>query len=55
MVTTGIIAWGITNKLSFAITIGLFDTSIKLFIYYIHERLWLRIPFGRCKQLDFEI
>ena len=30
-----------------AATIGLADTTIKFFIYFIHERAWNRIDFGR--------
>lgn len=38
-------AW--TGEGSFAATIGLADTVVKLFIYFGHERLWNRIAYGR--------
>lgn len=38
-------AW--TGEGEFAATIGLSDTALKLFIYFGHERVWNRIPFGR--------
>lgn len=49
VITAGLV-YLITGKGDFAATIGLADTSIKLFIYFGHERLWNRIPFGRVKQ-----
>lgn len=39
----------ITRKVTFAIEIGLADTLIKLFAYYLHERDWNRIKFGKAK------
>ena len=36
-----------TGQGDFAAGIGLCDTLIKLFIYFGHERLWNRIPYGR--------
>ena len=44
---TASVAWLLTGKIDLAVKIGLLDTSIKLFIYYAHERAWVRIPFGR--------
>jgi uncharacterized membrane protein len=45
-ITTALV-YAITGKGDFAAGIGLADTSIKLFIYFGHERLWNRIPYGR--------
>ena len=45
-IITTLVAYGITGELTFAIEIGLLDTSIKLFSYYLHERAWLRIGYG---------
>jgi uncharacterized membrane protein len=44
---TSAIVYVITGKGDFAATIGLADTSIKLLVYFTHERLWNRIPYGR--------
>jgi len=30
-----------------SISIGFVDTTIKIFTYYSHERLWNRVDFGR--------
>ena len=32
-----------------AIRIGLFEFFIKLAVYYLHERIWLRLPLGRIR------
>ena len=42
-------------RLAFAI--GLLDTTIKLGIYFIHERVWNKIDYGRegPKPPDYEI
>jgi len=49
-VITGLIAYLLTGEMAFAAKIGVADTSLKLFIYVGHERLWNRISFGREKQ-----
>jgi uncharacterized membrane protein len=38
-----------TGELALSAGIGLADTTIKIFFYYSHERLWERIQFGRKK------
>ncbi len=38
-----------TRELALSAGIGLADTTIKIFSYYSHERLWERIQFGRKK------
>lgn len=45
-VTMGV-TWTVTGSTTFALTIGAFNTVIKIGAYYAHERLWLKIPFGR--------
>lgn len=47
---TSALVFALTGEGTFAATIGLADTSIKLFVYFGHERLWNRIPFGRAPQ-----
>jgi uncharacterized membrane protein len=52
---TGGIVWLLTGKLIFAVQVGLIDLLIKLFIYYLHERIWNKISYGRLKPPDYEI
>ncbi len=49
------VAWLITRKLTFAAEIGIADTIIKLGAYYFHERLWIRVKFGRLIRPEYEI
>jgi len=46
LITAGLVL-AITGEGSFAATIGLADTTLKLLIYFGHERLWNRISYGR--------
>jgi len=52
---TTLVAFILTGEMVFAAKIGLLDTVIKLGAYFAHERLWLRIPFGRYERQDFQI
>lgn len=42
--TTMSIAWVITGEVDTAIMIGGFEFVLKIFIYYLHERVWQLIP-----------
>ena len=53
-ITTSV-AWAITGQIGFAATIGLVDTVIKLGVYYIHERAWIRVRFGRVRSPEYQI
>ena len=49
------VAWIVTRELTFAAEIGLADTIIKLGAYYFHERLWIRVKFGKLIRPEYEI
>ena len=49
---TATLAWSLTGSLEFAATIGLFDTTVKLLAYYLHERFWARVPIGLATEAD---
>jgi uncharacterized membrane protein len=51
---TFLISYGITGKASLGLTIGVADFFIKIGTYFIHERVWYRINFGK-KYLDKKI
>lgn len=46
LMTAGI-TYFITHKVSFAIYVGLFEFFSKLVFFYLHERIWNTIPFGK--------
>ncbi len=52
---TATVALIITGKITVALEIGALDTSVKLLVYYGHERLWLHIPYGKPKPPEYEI
>jgi uncharacterized membrane protein len=54
IITTSI-AFLMTGQMEFAAKIGLADTVIKLLIYFAHERIWNRIPYGREPAPDYEV
>ncbi len=49
------VAWLVTGKFTFAVEIGVADTLIKLGAYYFHERLWIRVKFGKLIRPEYEI
>ena len=54
-VVTGAVAWIATRQVDTSLTVAGLDGLAKFFLYYIHERAWNYIPFGRPKSPDYEI
>ncbi|HOD84133.1 MAG: hypothetical protein BWX88_05000 [Planctomycetes bacterium ADurb.Bin126] len=54
VMTVGV-AWVLTRRADLAATIGLTDTAVKLLAFYVHERLWLKVKFGRTKPPEYQI
>lgn len=52
---TGVVTLILTGRIDFAITVGLADTFVKFFLYYVHERMWSRIRFGQIKPPEYQI
>jgi uncharacterized membrane protein len=44
---TIVVAFFITGDYSKALSIGLTEVITKVFLYYLHERVWHRVQFGR--------
>ncbi len=44
---TMIISLVVTGSIKLAATIGLTEVVTKSLLYYLHERAWLKIPYGR--------
>ncbi|KAA3607024.1 MAG: adenylyl-sulfate kinase [Calditrichaeota bacterium] len=53
--TTTSLVYYFTGKLDTAIEIGLIEVFLKMYIYYLHERLWARVKFGIGNQPNFVI
>lgn len=44
---TASIAYLFTGKVAFALSVGFADSLLKIFAYYLHERSWMSIDYGR--------
>ncbi len=44
---TVMLSWLFTQQLSIAIAIGGTEIVTKIVLYYLHERAWSRVAFGR--------
>ncbi len=44
---TILIVFAFTRRLVLSLGIGGVEVVVKLLLYYLHERLWLRIPLGK--------
>ena len=52
---TASVAWAVTGRLGLAASIGLADTVMKLGAYYVHERAWLKVRYGRLHPPEYQI
>ena len=55
LVVTTAVVWGVTGSPKLAVSIGFLDTAVKLVAYYVHERCWLKVRFGRRLPADYEV
>jgi uncharacterized membrane protein len=49
---TILISWLITGHIKAALSIGFVELFTKIGLYYVHERVWNRLDFGRVKPKD---
>jgi len=47
---TIVISYIVTGHLRWALSIGAVELFTKITLYYLHERIWNRIPFGRVQR-----
>lgn len=52
---TGLILYAITGKGTISAIGGAADMVLKIAAYFIHERIWNRIGFGRNKPPEYQI
>ena len=53
--STGALFYILSGDLKLAVGGGLADTLIKFALYFLHERLWNHISFGRPRPPEYEI
>lgn len=55
-VDTIVVSYFVTGRIKLAVSIGFVELFTKIGLYYVHERVWNRIAFGREKPgKDYEI
>ena len=54
-IVTCLVAWLLTGSLDMAAKIGLVDTAVKIGAFYLHERVWIRLSFGKMKPPEYQI
>lgn len=54
-VVTFTVAWIFTRKFELAAQIGILDTVVKIGAFYVHERVWNRLQFGKEKLPEYQI
>ncbi len=55
-VDTIVVSLLITGRLTLALSIGFVELFTKICLYYLHERIWNRVSFGKVKaRPDYEI
>jgi len=47
---TMLLSWFFTGDLTVAAAIGLTEVLTKMFLYYLHERIWNRISLGKIQE-----
>jgi uncharacterized membrane protein len=50
-ISTAAITYLVTGEILTALAVGSVEPFVKIVIYYVHERLWLRVPVGTIRQL----
>jgi uncharacterized membrane protein len=52
---TALIFFALTGKGTLSVGAGALDVVLKIGAYFVHERLWDHISFGRSKPPEYEI
>jgi len=53
--STALIFYVLSGKLTLSIGAGALDMVVKIGLYFVHERMWNHIHFGRPKPPEYEI
>ncbi len=52
---TALIFYALSRNLSLSLGAGVLDSVVKLGLYFVHERMWNHINFGRAKPPEYQI
>ena len=53
--STAAIVFVFSHKLPLSLGVGILDVIVKIAMYFLHERIWNYIDFGRHKPPEYEI
>lgn len=53
--TTALVCLLLTGQLGLSAGLGALDMVVKIGLYFLHERIWNHIGFGRAKRPEYEI
>jgi len=54
-ISTGALVFLFTGNLGVSVGAGLLDSIVKIVLYFLHERVWQHISYGRPKAPEYEI
>lgn len=54
-VSTALIVFVFSGNLTVSLGVGALDVVLKMALYYLHERVWNYISFGRQRPPEYEI
>jgi adenylylsulfate kinase len=54
-VMTGTVVWLLTRQVGPALAVGIFEVTVKVGLFFIHERIWIKIPYGKIEASGYEI
>jgi len=52
---TALVVYLFSGNMPLSASVGGLDMVLKIVLYFLHERLWNYIPFGRPKRPEYEI
>ena len=53
--STAALVYFFTGSPKVSIGAGVLDSLVKIVLFFLHERVWQRIPYGRSKSPEYEI
>jgi len=54
LITTGVV-YAYSGDFTKSLTVGVVANLLKMVLYYMHERVWNRVQFGRIKPPEYHI
>jgi uncharacterized membrane protein len=52
---TALVVFVFSGNMPLSLGAGALDMGVKVVLYYLHERIWNHIPYGRPKRPEYEI